>query len=35
LGEFGASGKMSSLKLLNMEKPPIPKVYRQIGSYEK
>jgi hypothetical protein len=35
LGELGASGKMSSLKLLNMDKPPIPKVYRQIGSYEK
>jgi hypothetical protein len=33
LGELGASGKMSSLELLNMETPPIPKVYRQIGSY--
>jgi hypothetical protein len=35
LRELGASGKMSSLKYLNMETPPIPKVYRQIGSYEK
>jgi hypothetical protein len=35
LRELGASGKMSSLKLLNMETPPIPKVYREIGSYEK
>jgi len=26
---------MSSLKYLNMETPPIPKVYRQLGSYEK
>ncbi|MCV7259979.1 DUF4286 family protein [Mycobacterium shimoidei] len=35
LGELGASGKMSSLELLNMEPPPIPKVYREIGSYTK
>jgi hypothetical protein len=35
LRELGASGKMSSLKWLNMETPPIPKVYREIGSYEK
>jgi hypothetical protein len=35
LGELGASGKMSSLELLNMETPPIPKVYQQIGSYTK
>ncbi len=35
LGELGASGKMSSLELLNMETPPIPKVYKQIGSYTK
>ena len=35
LGELGASGKMSSLELLNMETPPIPKVYGQIGSYTK
>jgi len=33
--ELGASGKMSSLKLLNMETPPIPKVFREIGSYPK
>jgi hypothetical protein len=35
LGELGASGKMSSLELLNMETPPIPKVYGQIGFYTK
>ena len=35
LGELGASGKMSSLELLNMETPPIPKVYGEIGSYTK
>jgi hypothetical protein len=35
LRELGASGKMSSLELLNMETPPIPKVYGQIGSYTK
>src|ERR1700692_4783337 len=35
LGELGASGKMSSLELLSMETPPIPKVYWQIGSYTK
>jgi hypothetical protein len=34
LGELGASGKMSSLELLNMDTPLIPKVYREIGSYE-
>jgi hypothetical protein len=33
--ELGASGKMSSLELLNMETPPIPKVFREIGSYPK
>jgi hypothetical protein len=26
---------MSSLELLNLETPPIPKVYREIGSYTK
>jgi hypothetical protein len=35
LRELGRSGTMSSLELLNMEKPPIPKVYREIGSYPK
>lgn len=34
LGELGASGKMSSLELLSMETPLIPKVYREIGSYQ-
>jgi hypothetical protein len=33
LRELGASGKMSSLELLNMDAPPIPHVYREIGSY--
>lgn len=35
LRELGGSGKMSSLQFLNMETPPIPKVYRELGSYEK
>lgn len=35
LREFGASGKMSSLKYLDMSTPPIPKVYREIGSHGK
>jgi hypothetical protein len=34
LRELGASGKMSSLELLNLDAPPIPKIYREIGSYE-
>jgi hypothetical protein len=34
LRELGASGKMSSLELLDMDSPPIPKIYREIGSYE-
>lgn len=35
LGELGRSGRMSSLELLDMTTPPIPKVYREIGSYSK
>jgi hypothetical protein len=36
LGELGASGKMSSLQYLSLDSPPpIPKVYREIGSYTK
>jgi hypothetical protein len=36
LGKLGKSGKMSSLQFLSMDSPPpIPKVYREIGSYEK
>ncbi len=35
LGELGASGTMSSLEWLSMDPPPIPKVYRQIGSHTK
>jgi hypothetical protein len=34
LRELGASGKMSSLELLDLETPPIPKIYREIGSYQ-
>jgi hypothetical protein len=32
LAELGASGQMSSMELLNMDTPPIPRVYREIGS---
>jgi hypothetical protein len=32
LAELGASGQMSSVELLNMDTPPIPRVYREIGS---
>ncbi|MFN8226207.1 MAG: hypothetical protein U0R18_05730 [Mycobacterium sp.] len=35
LQEFGASGKMSSLRYLSMDPPPVPKVYREIGSYRR
>ncbi len=35
LADLGASGRMSSLELLDMATPPIPKVYREIGSYTK
>jgi hypothetical protein len=36
LGELGKSGTMSSLQYLSMDSPPpIPKVYREIGSYSK
>ena len=35
LGELGASGRISSLELLNMDPPPIPKIFRQISSYTK
>ena len=33
LSEFGASGKMTGLENLAMEPKPIPRVYREIGSY--
>jgi hypothetical protein len=34
MGELGRSGKMSSLQFLSTDSPkPIPKVYREIGSY--
>jgi hypothetical protein len=32
LAELGASGQMSSVELLDMDTPPIPRVYREIGS---
>lgn len=36
LRELGASGGMSSLQYLSMDDPPpVPKVYGEIGSYEK
>ncbi len=35
LGELGRSGRMSSLELLDLTTPPIPKVFREIGSYRK
>src|SRR6201991_4004950 len=36
MGELGRSGKMSSLQFLSMDSPPpVPKVYREIGFYEK
>lgn len=35
LRELAASGKMSSLRWLNMATRPIPKVYREIASYQK
>jgi hypothetical protein len=33
LSQLGASGKMSSIELLDMRTPLIPHVYREIGSY--
>jgi hypothetical protein len=30
---LGQSGQMSSLELLNMNPPPVPRLYREIGSY--
>ena len=34
LREFGASGNMTGLENLAMDPKPIPRVYREIGSYE-
>jgi hypothetical protein len=34
LGELGASGEMTGLDNLAMDPPPVPRVYREIGSYE-
>ena len=33
LGELGASGNMTGLENLAMEPKPVPRVYREIGSY--
>ena len=33
LGELGASGAMTGLEHLAMDPPPVPRVYREIGSY--
>lgn len=34
LADLAAAGKMSSIELLAMDPPPVPRVYREIGSYE-
>ena len=34
MGELAASGQMSSLKFLNLDPPPVPKIYREIASFE-
>jgi hypothetical protein len=34
MGEFAATGQMSSLEYLSLDPPPAPKIYREIGSYE-
>jgi hypothetical protein len=34
LGELGASGTMTGMEHLAMEPKPVPKVYREIASYE-
>jgi hypothetical protein len=34
MSEFAGSGKMSSLQFLSMDPPPIPQIYREIGSSE-
>jgi hypothetical protein len=33
MGEFAATGQMSSLEFLRLDPPPAPKIYREIGSY--
>jgi hypothetical protein len=33
LGELGASGEMTGLENLAMDPPPVPRLYREIGSY--
>jgi hypothetical protein len=34
LGELGASGKLTGLEKLAMDPKPVPRVYREIWSYE-
>jgi hypothetical protein len=34
LSDLAAAGQMSSSELLSMEPPPVPRVYREIASYE-
>jgi len=34
LSDLAAAGQMSSIELLSMDPPPVPRVYREIGSYE-
>ncbi|HVQ98732.1 MAG TPA: hypothetical protein VMS16_08020 [Mycobacterium sp.] len=34
MGELAASGQMSSLEFLSLDPPPVPKIYREIASFE-
>jgi hypothetical protein len=34
LSDLAAAGQMSSSELLSMDPPPVPRVYREIASYE-
>lgn len=34
MGELAAEGQMSSLEFLNLDPPPVPKIYREIASFE-
>lgn len=34
LSDLAAAGKMSSIELLSLDPPPVPKVYREIASTE-
>jgi hypothetical protein len=35
LSDLAAAGQMSSIELLSLDPPPVPKVYREIASYER